>query len=361
MSPTSDPVDELGQVWAFIGATSCRGYSPIYERICDTVAHDDEVLAMVRRAPPPAHLPLVLLAAVHYLLLGGLDHPLGAVYDGTSDADPGPLFRDLCLAHADELLPIMAGHHVQTNEVGRSALIGPALSWVADHHQGPLHLVDVGTSAGLNLLCDRYCLDYGAAGATGATDAPVRVDCRVLSGAPPIRAVLPSVGERVGIDRAPVDVADPDAARWLLACVWPDTNRLERTARAIEAARAHPPRLVGGDALDALPGVLAGLPSTGAACVMTTWAFSYFSVDDRARFVELLADAGRSRPVVWIAGDGPGVVELVEPGPVPQHDPVDAAVLSAVAFEGSSRRPRLLAFVHPHGLWIDWRDEAAAA
>jgi hypothetical protein len=361
MSPTGEPADDLGRLWEWQAVTGCRGYSPLYERICHTVAHDAAVLALVRRAPPPAHQPLVLLAAVHYLLLGGLDHPLGAVYAGTSDEDPGRLFRDLCLAHADELLPIMATHHVQTNEVGRSALIGPALSWVADHRSGPLHLVDVGTSAGLNLLCDRYRLDYGPAGATGAADAPVRVECRVVSGAPPIRSALPPVGERVGIDREPVDIADPDAARWLLACVWPDTNRLERTERAIDAALVQRPRLVRGDAVDALPAVLGELPSAGVACVITTWAFSYLHMGDRVRFVELLAQAGRERPVLWIAGDSPGIVELVEPGPLPEHEPAETSVLSAVAFDGGAPRPQLLALVHPHGLWIDWRASASAA
>ena len=72
----------------YVADSSCRGYSPLYDRICRTVAESDEVLDLVAEAPPPSHNPVLLLAAVHYLVLGGIDHPLAAVYAGDSDADP---------------------------------------------------------------------------------------------------------------------------------------------------------------------------------------------------------------------------------------------------------------------------------
>jgi hypothetical protein len=161
------PDPSLADIWIHIADTGCRDYSPLYDRICRIVAGSDAVLDLVRQAPPAGHFPNVLLGAVHYLLLGGLDHPLAAVYAGESDADPGPLFVDVCLAHRAEILDLLATRHTNTNEVGRSALLGPALTAVADRLGAPLGLVDVGASAGLNLLCDRYRLDYGAAGGTG--------------------------------------------------------------------------------------------------------------------------------------------------------------------------------------------------
>ena len=94
---------DLAAIWLYIADTSCRGYSPLYDRICRTVAESDEVLDLVSEAPRHGHNPVLLLAAVHYLLLGGLDHPLAAVYAGESDADPGPLFVDLCLGQRDAI------------------------------------------------------------------------------------------------------------------------------------------------------------------------------------------------------------------------------------------------------------------
>ena len=74
---TDQQLDDLAQMWEWFAAGSCRGYSPIYDQIASSVAHDPEILALVRQTPPQCHLPLSLLAAVHYLVLDGLDHPLG--------------------------------------------------------------------------------------------------------------------------------------------------------------------------------------------------------------------------------------------------------------------------------------------
>src|SRR3954447_23979721 len=140
----------LADIWRYVADTACRDYSPLYDRICRTVAADDAVLALVLEAPPAGHFPNVLLGAVHYLLLGGLDHPLAAVYAGESDADPGPLFVDVCLTHRAEIVELLATRHTNTNEVGPAAVLGHALTAVADRVGVPLGLVDVGCSAGLN-------------------------------------------------------------------------------------------------------------------------------------------------------------------------------------------------------------------
>ncbi|HEY6414711.1 MAG TPA: DUF2332 domain-containing protein, partial [Acidimicrobiales bacterium] len=191
--------DALAAIWMYVADSSCRGYSPLYDRICRTVAESDPVLELVTEAPPEGHNPVLLLAAVHHLVLGGLEHPLAAVYAGESDADPGPLFVDLCLRERDALLPLLVTRHVNTNEVGRSGALGPALTVVAARLGRPLAHLDVGCSAGLNLLCDRYLLDYGPAGRTGPADARVRIDCRVAGGSPPIAPLLPTIVARVGL------------------------------------------------------------------------------------------------------------------------------------------------------------------
>ena len=237
-SPTEGPITLAG-IWSDFAETQCARYSPLYERIAHTVAADDDLLDLIREAPPRSHQPNVLLAAVHFLLLGGLEHPLAAVYAGTAADDPGPLFADLCRAHRQEILEVMATHHTNTNEVGRSAVLGPALTAAAAGTE--VGIVDVGCSAGLNLRCDRYLLDYGPAGTTGPPDAAVRIPCTVLAGRPPIAPRLPVIGARVGLDRDPVDVRDEAAARWLLACIWPDTGRLERTRIAIAEGAAGSP------------------------------------------------------------------------------------------------------------------------
>ena len=347
---------DLASIWTFFADTSCGDYSPLYDRICRAVADSDEVLDLIREGPPRAHQPNVLLAAVHYLLLSGLEHPLAAVYAGTSSADAGPLFLDVCLTERDRILELLSTRHTNTNEVGRSAVLGPALTSVAEEFGAPLGLVDVGCSAGLNLLCDRYCLDYGAAGTTGPADAAVRIACDIVGGQPPIAPLLPAIAARVGIDRDPVDVTNQDDARWQLACVWPDTGRLPRTRRALEEARRTPVQFVTGDAVEAVTDVVLGLPSEAMAVVMTTWALAYLMKQDRIAFRETLAAASKTRPIAWISGEGKGVVDLFAEVDVPSDGQgMMASILGLMVFRDGALDGRVLGFVHPHGNWLDWR------
>jgi hypothetical protein len=347
---------DLAELWTYFADTSCGEYSPMYDRICRAVAASPGVLALIGEAPPSGHLPTVLLGAVHYLLLDGLEHPLAAVYAGTSRADPGPLFVDVCLSHRDRVLRMLATRHTNTNEVGRSAVLGPALTTVAEQLGEPLGLVDVGCSAGLNLLCDHYLLDYGAAGTSGPRDAGVRISCDVVGKRPPIAPVLPAIAARIGIDRHPVDISNDDEARWLLACVWPDTGRLPRARRALEEARRTPPRFVQGDAVESVTDVVLGLPSDVVPVVMTTWALAYLSRSQRAAFREVLASASRRRPIAWISGESPGVIDLFS-GVDASSDPqgIEASVLGLVVFRAGEEDVQMLGLVHPHGNWIDWR------
>jgi hypothetical protein len=349
--------EQLGDIWRFLADTACRGYSPLYDRICRYVAESDAVLDVVLAAPPAGHFPNVLLGAVHYLLLGGLDHPLAAVYAGTSDADAGPLFEDLCLGHRAEIVELLATRHTNTNEVGRSAVLGPALTTVAGRLGEPLGLVDVGASAGLNLFCDRYRLDYGAAGATGSPDAAVRVDCEVLGGDPPIAPALPRIAERTGLDLDPVDVRDEDATRWLLACVWPDTGRLPRTRLALEEARKDPPTIVAGDAVDRVGDLVLGLADGVTPVVTTTWMLAYLPSERRRAFAAALAEASRGRPIAWISGEGAGVIEAFAGVDAPSDVlGTEMSVFGLVTFRaGRIDTTELLGFVHPHGSSIDWR------
>ena len=183
--------------------------------------------------------------------------------------------------------------------------------------------------------------------------------CEVIAGAPPVARRLPEPVLRVGIDRSPIDLGDPADARWLLACVWPDTGRLARTEASIRLAQADLPTVLEGDAVVRLPSVLDGLEDGTAAVVVTSWAFAYFSSDQRRQFTELLADASRRRPVAWLSADGAGTVDGIADASLCDRSGAQAHVLGAVLFDEGAADPTLLAVVQQHGGWIDWRAPAA--
>jgi hypothetical protein len=115
--------------------------------------------------------------------------------------------------------------------------------------------------------------------------------------------------------------------------------------------------VLAGDAIAALPRVLGDLPIGVAAVIVTTWAFAYFSLEARQRFVELLEAESRTRTIAWLSAEGVGTVAAFADQPVPDRD-AGADLLGAAVFEGGAARWELLGIVHEHGAWINWRGPA---
>ena len=215
-----------------------RGRSPAYESLAASVADDDLVLGFLAALPPPKRQPNLLFAAARYLL----------------DAPPGlAALRALIRQNEAELTEVMLTRRTQTNEPARCATLLPALAALP----GPLALIEVGASAGLTLLFDRYSYDYDGHLITGRDpDAPT-LHCAVR-GPAPLPARLPAIAWRAGLDLSPLDVTRDDDVRWLSCLVWPgESDRQARLAAAVASARRDPPPVYRGDLLTDLPAVAA--------------------------------------------------------------------------------------------------------
>jgi hypothetical protein len=342
----------LAARWRWFSESECHGYSPLYEGIGTTVAGADAVLDRLLSLPRHALQPNMLLAAVHDLVLRGGAPVLAERYDAPTSDDVGRIFVDVVIEAWDELVPILERRRTQTNEIGRVALLAPAFAAVALGDRPTV--VDVGTSAGLTLTVDRCLIDYGPMGRLGPPDSPVRVACHVLHGDPPIRPT--PVAHRIGLDRRPLDPTDPDDARWLVACTWPDTGRVERTRAAVALAATDPSELRAGDAVADMPALLDEID--GPVIITTTWALAYLSEQRRQAFSDVLAAASRHRPVSWISGEGAGVVEALPQIEPPDVEGTTASVLGTIRYErGHTKSARVLAHVHPHGHWLWWHDD----
>jgi hypothetical protein len=276
------------------------------------------------------------------LFFAAVQHIAGA--DGMPSSLTG--LRSLVDSRGTALALIMAAQRNQTNEIGRCALLLPALP------PGPLAIVEVGASAGLCLLFDRLRYEYSGA-STGAADSPVRLRCAV-TGAVPVPVTLPEIVWRRGLDLSPIDVSDGDAIRWLDSCVWhghEDRRLLLRTA--IELARADPPCVRRGELVDDLPALLAQAPPDARLVVFHSAAITYVSPDRRRAFAQVLSEASRRREVTWISNEVIGVL----PDPLVPPRAADGPVrflLHRTRFDGGAGQRQLLAITHPHGTEMAW-------
>lgn len=365
--PTTSWWGDLPDHFRAFAATDGVG-APLYGRLTAAAADDPEVLALLDAAPADQRRAVLLLAAVHDLVLAEPDLPLARWYPSVTPdpahrpaGDPWPEFRRVALTRADELRGVVATRRVQTNEVGRSLALAPALGTVAAETDRPLAVLEVGASAGLNLRFDRYRLRYhqpdGTTAETGDPEGHPVLHSRVHGPTPvPVPAAPLDVAARVGLDRDPIDVTDPAATRWLEACVFPDRlDRLARLREALAAARTEPPRVERGDAVADLARVASTLPDDAAWCVVHSWALTY--VTEPERFAAALAGLAVHRPVWWVSIEPPRTVPGLR---VPRRDPsitpemAGNTVTAVVRLEGDHRRDRVWARSHPHLDWVWW-------
>lgn len=295
--------------------------SPLYFRLL-TVAIDDieaggicaEVFAKTPIGVDPVldALPLRFLGGVHRLVLDGDAADLAAFYPsagghfdaGDLDRDPAPAFLTTVSDHRDRVVDALA-QTVQTNEVGRCASLLPGFLHVAASAQLPLRVLELGTSAGLNLRWDRYRYEGGESGtAWGDPGAPLRFS-GVYEPPLPRLDVAAAVVERRGCDRNPIDATSFDGAQRLRSFVWPD--QLDRFA-ALDAALALAPSVpVDVDHTDAGSWVTAQLErvTPGVATVLfQSIVWQYLTRETRAIVRDAIRGAGArataDAPVAWL-------------------------------------------------------------
>lgn len=341
---------------------------PLYPPLCRLIARSPGLLALLDAAPPTQRLPNLILAALHHQVLrAGSKDGLGGWYasaGGTRSPDDPALPAALAAfanRHAEALQQLIATRRTQTNEVGRCAVLKPALDEIARHHGPQLALFDFGCSAGLNLAVDRYRYDYRG-------DASGGLPCRVVGAAPEALAAPPAwtLAARCGVDQATIDVQDDDALRWLMACLWPsDAPRRERLAMAVAETRALRPAVIQAeDGLAVLETWLDELPAGVVPVLFNSWVLFYFAPADLAAHVARVRRLVQQRGLLWLSAEGaahnqPLAPELQLPTtPVPGEpgaSPGNQTFWLLTEPGDGAPRTRLLARSHPHGAWLAWR------
>jgi hypothetical protein len=345
---TSFEVDATGDYWRFWSDDVRRAGCELYARLATGIGADTRlraIAAQAQKGQPPANL---ILAAVHFLLLRGADHPLKEFYPtlgGPAEADleqAFPQFRNFVLAHEDAVGSLIRARVTNTNEIGRSALLHPGFRALATLSPKPLYLIEVGPSAGLNLLWDRYGVRYMRDGATSAelvTGAPLVLDCALRGVGTPPAGPTPIVDRRIGLELNPVNLRDRDDCDWLRALIFPtEVARLRRLEKALAMFDGALCEIRHGDALELLPDAMAEASPDQTLCVYHTIVLYQFSQDMREALEAMLIAAGLRRTVFRLGFEFDG----------------SAYTLSLERHADGGRDVFPLAISHPHGRWIEW-------
>jgi hypothetical protein len=286
--------------------------------------------------PVAGALPLRLAGGVHALWQAGAIPELGPLFERGEAIDLAHVLH----AHDAALLPWLDGPP-QTNEPGRSAQLMAGLLEIAARHGPRIELLEIGSSAGLNLMIGRYRIDLGGV-STGPLDSPVHL-IPEWRGSPPSSAPIEIVSAR-GVDIAPVDATTQDGANRLLAYVWADHHvRFERMTHALAMLRAEPPRLDAGDAADWVMARLAEPQQAGVTRVlMHSIVWQYLGEVRQARITAAMEAAGTratpERPLAWVRVEADRTVH--------QHD------ITLRSWPGHGEA-LLYGHAHAHGFWVE--------
>ena len=342
LAPSERSAEQMRARFLAFAETECHGYAPFYEGLSEAVASDFKVLDIARQCNPGQPIPNLFFAAVHYLLLEEISHPLAQQFSSIESeksvaAEIFSEYKTFCTQRQDSLVEMLSFRRVQTNVVGRCSYLMPAFGIVSNHANGRLlGLIDVGASAGLNLNWDWYHYSYSNGREFGSSDARVRLESEIIGQQfPGLREHFPQVSSRVGIDMNPIDLSKPVDLLWSRALIWPEHPRRARVFEAAATVLAdNPPALFAGDALDLLPGILETVRGDSAPCVFHCHTLNQFTPQARESFRDIIEAASADRTVYLVSAESGTLVV----------SRCDSGVWSVIANANCD----------PHGRWVEW-------
>ena len=349
--------DDLSQRFAahatIYAGTTPDNASPLYAHLSQYISTDTDILVLVRDADRATQVSNLLFGAVHYLLLRGEAHPLRTFYASlTTHPDTprhaAPAFRDFCLHHAQAIYDLVTTRRVQTNEVQRCTGLAPAFLHVYQStYETPLALVEIGSSAGLHLLWDRYHYTYESIDTFGNPSSTVQLHCTLLGTTYPPLQSMPVIQSRIGIDINPIDVMDTDAIRWVRALIWPEhRDRAELFAHAVAIAQDDPPRILAGNAADMLHTAIDTIPANVPLCIFHSYTLNQCPEQVRDHIIRTIEALASTRPVFRISLEWYG-------GQQQPH-------LELFTYTSQGSQHDLLAYCESHGRSLTWLQQQKA-
>lgn len=318
---------------------------PFYAALLQRLSNDAIALELLASVRAEQRNPMLVLAVLHWLALGG-HAELSPIYNAArageitnaaraADVVMGTLHRDV------DLVREQLHRSTQTNEPGRSAVLQAVLADVAHGHD-EISLVEIGSSAGINLHLERFTVR------DAECDEPLSLICRDLGR--PVERTLPPIRRRVGVDPHPLDLNHDDDQRWLRACLWPEERRRHELFDQIVRVWStwEPIEVHRGGARECWDRALASAGDVFTV-IVNTWTLFYFDEDDRRWFFEAQREAVARGGVATVSVES---ATVVVPG-LTESRRAHQSGASRVVVTRERSRPETWGWCHPHGRWLE--------
>ncbi|MEC5424736.1 DUF2332 domain-containing protein [Virgibacillus sp. C22-A2] len=283
----------------------CKESSELYEFLSLKVSEDDDILTLCSEAQKGQPAPNLLFGAVHYLLLKGNEHQLKEYYPSLTkyprkiDAKTFGYFKEFCIDYRGEIALILKSKLVQTNEVRRCAYLYPTFSLIYSKTEKPLSLIEIGTSAGLQLLWDRYSYSYGTDETFGDINSCVHITSEIKGdNTPSFLPECPPVATKIGLDLHISDLSNSEDYLWLKSLIWTEhRERVELFERAARCFKENPVELIEGNGVTLLTDIVETLPEDTAVCIFHTHVANQMPEDLKYELLEKIKIIGGKRDV----------------------------------------------------------------
>jgi hypothetical protein len=331
--------------------------SPFTRDLLACAADDIEAGGIVARltdgwpgSPRTAAVSLRLAGALHAAVLTARDPALAAEYpqaraDWSMDA-VWPLAEAFLRRDEPWVRDFMLSPP-QTNETARSTGLACGFLWLAEKVPQPLHMLELGASAGLNLNWDRFAYAHPPWGREGV--AGPLMPTRITGAAPGWRDI--AISSRAACDQNPLDPSDPHDQLRLRAYIWPDqAARLQRLDAALALAQQLGVRVEKADAADWVNARLAGDLPDGTTVIYHSVFLQYPPREVREAIDAAMETAGRRTTALQQLARVSFEPESVVGGP---HGSA-RYVLHVTRWVDGQRSEATLAAVDPHGRTLTW-------
>jgi hypothetical protein len=321
---------------------------PFYTALVKAFEDDELALTLLASVRAEQRNPMLVLAALQLAGLQGHD-VLGPLYDavrrGQLDDPDDAVSRVLAVMHqTPEVVSSELWRSTQTNEPGRSAVLQAVISDLVGQSTTAINVVEVGTSAGINLRFDQFPVRSSDDG------NPLTLVCEDVTPLDRSRP-LPAVLQRVGIDPNPLNLSNEDDRLWLKACLWPEQRRRHERFDAIVTARSTWPEaaILKGRVNERLRDALALCDRDALTIIFNTWVAFYLSPDEQHEYFSELKQRCHDENLAWISIESSLVnIPGVKLDEAAQHR---AASQIVVIRPGST--PERWGWCHAHGRWLE--------